>query len=145
MPDALQELLDRQAIVDLTIAYGWILDHGPREDLRNVFTEDAVAIYVGRTFEGVDSIISKVDQSLGRLSISQHLVSNQQVDIDGDSAKCRCYLQAQHTLHGTEGGDNFIMAGRYEDDVVRTPSGWRISRRELIIDWTEGNRRVTKP
>lgn len=145
MSDVIEEMLDRQAIVDLTISYGWVLDHGPREDLREVFTDDAVAIYGGVRFEGVDSIIAKVEESLGRLTISQHLVSNQQVAIHGDTARCRCYLQAQHTLRGTEGGDNYVMAGRYEDDLVRTPEGWRISKRELTIDWTEGNRRVTRP
>lgn len=140
----LNHVFDRQAIVDLTIAYGWILDHGPRDDLRTVFTEDAVADYGGVAFEGVDAIIAKVEESLGRLSVSQHLISNQQVQIDGDTATCRCYLQAQHTKRGTEGGDNFIMAGRYFDDLVRTSDGWRITKRVLTIDWTEGNPGVVR-
>lgn len=143
MADALQDLLDREAIVDLTIAYGWILDHGPRSRLDEVFTQDAVADYMGDVFEGLDAIVEKVDDALGRLTISQHLVSNQQVELDGDRARCRCYLQAQHTVRGAEGGENFIMAGRYEDEVVRTPDGWRISHRRLTIDWTEGNPGVT--
>ena len=45
MEDALQEILDRQEIIDLTIAYGWLLDHGPRERLDTVFTKDAVCDY----------------------------------------------------------------------------------------------------
>ena len=143
MSDELTDLLDKQAIIDLTIAYGWFLDHGPRERLREVFTEDALAIYVGEPFEGIDEIISKVDGALGRLSISQHIISNQQVTLNGDSATCRCYLHAQHTVYGHEGGENFVMAGRYIDDVVRTEAGWRIKRRELVIDWTEGNPKVT--
>lgn len=144
MTNPLEELLDRQAIVDLTIAYGWILDHGPRERLREVFTEDAVAVYGGVEHRGVDEIISRVDEALGRLTISQHIVSNQQVEVDGDTATARCYVHAQHTLRGTEGGDNFVMAGRYEDDVIRTGDGWRIGRRVLTIDWTEGNPEVTR-
>ena len=143
MSDALQHIQDRQEIVDLTIAYGWLLDHGPREGLREVFTEDAVAIYVGEPHNGVGEIIAKVESALGRLSISQHLVANQQVEIEGDTAICRCYVQAQHTLRGAEGGENFIMAGHYVDDVVRTADGWRIARRVLTIDWTEGNPSVT--
>ncbi len=137
-----QAFLDRQAIVDLTIAYGWLLDHGPRSDLDQVFTPDAHANYGGVEFDGLEAIIAKIESSLGRLSISQHLISNQQVSIDGDSATCRCYLQAQHTLRGTEGGDNYIMAGRYFDDLERTPDGWRITKRVLVIDWTEGNPKV---
>ena len=62
---------------------------------------------------------------------------------DGDTATCRCYLHAQHTLHGTPGGDNFIIAGRYVDDLVRTADGWRITHRVLHFDWNEGNPKVT--
>jgi hypothetical protein len=142
MSAELNAIFDRQAIVDLTIAYGWILDHGPRSDLDTVFTADASANYGGVEFDGLPAIIDKIDGSLGRLSISQHLIANQQVSIDGDTATCRCYLQAQHTLRGTEGGDNYIMAGRYFDDLIRTPDGWRMTRRVLTIDWTEGNQKV---
>lgn len=145
MSDALQDLLDTQAIVDLTIAYGWILDHGPRSDLDQVFTADAVAIYGGQRFDGLPAIVQKVEDSLGHLSVSQHIVSNQQVSIDGDTATCRCYLHAQHTKRGTEGGDNYIVAGRYIDDLVRTPDGWRITHRILDVDWTDGNIDVVRP
>lgn len=141
--DVLRRLLDTQAIVDLTIAYGWLLDHGPRQDLDQVFTQDAVAIYGGDRFDGLAAIIDKVESALGKLTISQHIVSNQQVEIDGDTARCRCYLHAQHTLRGTPGGDNFIIAGRYLDELVRTDDGWRITHRVLEMDWTEGNPKVT--
>ena len=142
MPDELKEIQDRQEIIDLTIAYGWLLDHGPRERLDTVFTPDAVANYMGDEFNSLAEIIEKVESALGRLTISQHLVSNQQVQLNGDEATCRCYLQAQHTLEGTEGGDNYIVAGRYEDELIRTPDGWRITHRALIGDWTDGNPKV---
>ncbi len=38
----IDQLEEKQKIVDLTIAYTWIIDHGPRERLREIFTEDAV-------------------------------------------------------------------------------------------------------
>ena len=46
MSDLLKEMQDRQEIIDLTIAYAWLLDHGPRERLDTVFTEDAVCDYM---------------------------------------------------------------------------------------------------
>lgn len=139
MADALQDLLDKQAIIDLTIAYAWVLDHGPRERLDEVFTADAVAVFGGVEHNGRDAIIAKVESALGPLSISQHIVTNQQVALDGDTATCRTYLHAQHTIHGTPGGDNFVVAGRYEDELRRTDVGWRITHRVLTVDWTEGN------
>lgn len=154
---AFTQVQDRQAIVDLTIDYAWIIDHGQRDRLPEIFTNDVVlsisdirgaegtgATYTERQFDGIDEVIAKIDGSLGRLSVSQHLVSNQQVEIDEDSATCRSYLQAQHTRRGTEGGDNFILGGRYVDELVRTDDGWRIARRVLFIDWLEGNPEVLR-
>lgn len=143
MANTLEELLDRQAIVDVTIDYGWILDHGDHQLLRRVFTDDAHAVLAGFECHGVEPIIAKVDSALNPLSVSQHIITNHQVEVTGDTATSRCYLHAQHTLRGTEGGENFIMAGRYQDELVRTEQGWRIAKRVLTIDWTEGNPAVT--
>jgi hypothetical protein len=142
MNDALQEIRDREEIIGLTITYAWLLDHGPRERLDTVFVEDVTGNYRGVRVEGLQTIIEMCNNALDPLTSSQHLVSNQQVKINGDTATCRCYLQAQHTLEGTEGGDNYIVAGRYEDELIRTPDGWRITHRALIGDWTDGNPKV---
>ena len=138
----IHQLEEKQKIVDLTIAYTWIIDHGPRERLREIFTENAVFIIDTRHLNGIDEIRGKIERTLGGLSSSQHIVSNHQVSIDGDTATSRCYLHAQHTLTGTEGGDNYVMAGRYIDKLVRVDSEWRITERQLMLDWTEGNNRV---
>tara|TARA_B100000131_G_scaffold317529_1_gene359706 strand:- start:1194 stop:1658 length:465 start_codon:yes stop_codon:yes gene_type:complete len=136
------QLEEKQKIVDLTIAYTWIIDHGPREKLREIFSEDAVFIIDTRHLNGIDEIRGKIERTLGGLSASQHIVSNHQVSIDGDTATSRCYLHAQHTLDGTEGGDNYVMAGRYIDRLSRLGNEWRITERQLMLDWTEGNPQV---
>ena len=138
----IHQLEEKQKIVDLTIAYTWIIDQGPRERLREIFTKDAVFIIDTRHLNGLDEIRGKIDRTLGGLSASQHIVSNHQVSIDGDTATSRCYLHAQHTRNGTEGGENYVMAGRYLDKLVRVDSQWRITERQLMIDWTEGNSEV---
>jgi len=138
----IENIVDTQKIIDLTIAYTWIIDRGPREKLSEIFTDDAVFIIDVRHLNGLDEILGKIERTLGGLSASQHLISNHQVLIDGDNATCRCYLHAQHTLHGTEGGDNYVMAGRYEDTLIRIDGEWRIVERELILDWVEGNPKV---
>ena len=136
------QLEEKQRIIDLTIAYTWIIDHGPRENLQEVFTEDAVFIIDTRYLNGIDEIRGKIVRTLGGLSASQHIVSNHQVSIDGNTATSRCYLHAQHTMNGTEGGDNYVMAGRYIDKLIRSGDEWRINKRQLILDWTEGNPKV---
>ena len=64
------------------------------------------------------------------------------VRLDGDRAESACDLQAQHVKAGTPGGDHFIIAGRYDDQLIRTPDGWRIRERRLALIWTSGNAAV---
>jgi hypothetical protein len=77
--------------------------------------------------------------ALEHLDTSQHLVGNHEIQVDGDDATHRCYLQAQHVRQAATGGPNYIVAGRYEDRFRRTDQGWRIVHRALVVMWTEGN------
>ena len=134
-------LEDRQAVVDVTIAYCWALDTRDWDALDEVFLADATAS-LGSELIGLEAIKERVTDALKPLDHSQHVVSNHQVRVDGDVATSRCYFVAQHTVAGTEGGPNFIVAGRYEDALLRTAAGWRIRRRELSVTWTDGNPKV---
>ena len=136
---AIARHLDRQAIVDLTVAYTWALDRHEFERLRDVFLPDATARLGGTEHDGIESIIERISGALGPLDDSQHIISNHDITIAGDRATSRCYLHAQHVRHAAEGSPNFIVAGRYEDDLERTAAGWRIRRRVLTTMWTDGN------
>lgn len=134
MPDS--PLDDHQAIVELTATYCWALDEMDFERLRDVFVPDASA-QLGRTsHEGVDEIIERISSTLARFDGSQHMVSTHLIDIDGDTARCRCYLQAQHVR--PDGGPLLTVGGRYEDRLVRTADGWRIAHRALVEMWRAG-------
>lgn len=142
------QLRDRQEIIDLTIAYCWALDTRDWAALGDVFTPDATALLATPApLQGVDAIRERIARALTPLDDSQHLVATHQVRIDGDTATCRCYLQAQHVRHAAaeSGGANYVIGGRYEDRMVRTPDGWRIAHRELVAMWREGNPGVMQP
>ena len=130
---------DEKAVIDLTIDYTYALDDRRFEHLREIFTADAVGDLAGVHCEGIDEIIDRIQTALTKVDASQHVVTNQQVRLDGDTATCRSYLVGQHVKHGLADGENFIMAGTYTDRLVRTPAGWRIASRALEILWTEGN------
>ena len=136
---AVEDATDIRAIVDLTIAYTWALDTRSYDDLHRVFTADAVADLRGSIHEGIESILERVTGGTSRFDVTQHLVGNQQVHLDGDSATCRTQLQAQHVKLGTPGGDTFIVGGIYHDEMVRTADGWRIRHRRLEQTWSSGN------
>ncbi len=130
---------DQQAIIDLAIAYTWALDTKQFDALRTVFATDATADLNGVSCDGQDAIIARIERPLSRLDATQHLVGNHQVQVDGDTATHRCYLQSQHVKRGTPGGENFLIGGTYEDRLVRTTEGWRIAHRTMTPVWTDGN------
>lgn len=135
---------DRQQIIDLAIAYTWALDTKELDKLHDIFLADATADLRGIACDGIEAIIARIGGSVLRLDATQHVVSNHQVVVDGDTATHRCYMQGQHVLHGTPGGDNHIVAGIYDDRLVRTADGWRIAHRVMRQVWTDGNPAVTK-
>lgn len=143
-PD-LQTLTDERDVINLASRYCWALDAKDFEELRNIFTSDAFAILGGTECHGIDAIIKRISSALTRLDASHHLVGSHVVTVDGDCADHKCYLQAQHVLQGTEGGDLWLVAGTYEDQMVRTRNGWRIKERILSRVWTEGNPNVAAP
>ena len=130
---------DEKAIIDLTIAYTWALDERRFDDLRTIFAADATADLAGVQCAGIEAIIARIRGALMKVDASQHVISNQQVRVDGDTATCRCYLVGQHIKRGLPGGEHFIMSGTYSDRLARTVDGWRITERSLEILWTEGN------
>jgi hypothetical protein len=55
-----------------------------------------------------------------------HRMTNQVIDVDGDTAHARTYVDA---LILAEGGSGVNAIGFYDDDLARTAAGWRITRR----------------
>lgn len=139
----LGRLADRAEIVDVTVRYALALDTKDFDALDDVFTPDARADLL-EDLEGREAIKARIRRAIEPLDRTQHLVGNHLVVVDGDRATCSSYLQSQHVRRAAEGGPNFIVAGRYEDRLIRTSNGWRIEFRRLSVWWTEGNARVTR-
>ena len=135
---------DFHAIVNVAIAYTWALDTKNFGALKDVFATNATGLLNGTQCDSRDAIIARISGSLLRLDFTQHLVGNHQVVVNGDTATHRCQLHAQHVKTGTEGGDNFIIGGYYDDVFVRTTDGWRIQHRIMQPIWRSGNANVVK-
>ena len=136
----LKALQDKQEITEICYRYGLAVDSRDWAALAACFTADANAFYLDMPpARGYQAIEDTCRVALTPLSATQHLISNVVVRLDGDRAESTCYLQAQHVKTGTAGGDQFIIAGRYDDQLVRTADGWRILERRLAAMWTAGN------
>jgi ketosteroid isomerase-like protein len=125
---------DVREIVDLTLTYAWALDTKQIDDLDNVFAVDATGMLRGRQCTGRDEIKARIGGAIKRFDATQHITTNQQVRIDGDTATCRSQLQSQHV----KGANNYIVGGFYEDQLARTPDGWRITHRLMEQTWESG-------
>ncbi len=141
MESSLQNLLDREEIRDLLSSYCLALDDRDWQRLASCFLADAIGYYgeeIGQK-TGYPAIEQLCRSALEPLDSSQHLIGTYEIAVDGDTARARCYLHAQHTKAGTPGGDNLTLGGIYLDELVRTADGWRIAKRELRTLWVEGN------
>ena len=143
----LDRLISHDNIRQLAARYCWALDTLDRDMLAAVFTNEPTAS-LGRGLQtGFEEIWQVIHGVLSRLDVSQHLIGSHIIELadDANTATSRCYFQAQHVRAGTVGGDQFIVAGRYEDDVVRVNDVWRIRHRKLTVMWTSGNPAVIEP
>lgn len=143
--DRVQELTDRLDVAEVLARYCVALDTRDWDLLEQVFAVDAACDYgsIG-TPQGIPAITAAIRGTIADLDATQHLTGNVLVEIDGDRATASCYLISQHVRRGQVGGEEYMIGGRYHDELVRTPPGWRIRTRRLDRMWTSGNRDVVR-
>ena len=135
--DDLQYLLDRLAISDLLTTYAHAVDTRDWELFRSVFTEDATIDYTNAG--GIAGTVTDVTDWLGRtmemFAATQHLVSNELVTIDGDTATVRALFY--NPMRFANDGPFFHCGGWYNHELVRTDEGWRSRRLHEDHSWTQ--------
>ena len=72
----------------------------------------------------------------------QHLLHNQLIWLNGDAARSGVEFDITTLVRGDTRGYAIRSrgGGRYEDDLMRTPSGWRIIRRLGTGKWNHQDR-----
>jgi hypothetical protein len=138
-----QTLLDRAEISDVFHRYALGVDTRDWGMFRSCFTDDVVAdftsLWPGVVIRGADEWVAVAQSAVNGLDATQHIITNHSHDIQGDTAKCTSYLQAQHVFKNDLGGDQNVIAGYYTYDMLRTTDGWRIKNYSLTVTWTTGN------
>ena len=141
MPELTMETLLEQARIENVLKrYATALDSRDWAGLDVVFTEDATAHFQGiGHFDGRAAIAELVSSVLSATAATQHLLANIVIELDGNEAHSKCYLQALHTGKGPFEGKAMTVWGEYRDQLRRTPAGWRIVHRELAGIHAEGD------
>src|SRR5512140_2972519 len=127
----LQDIADRIEIDDLLTRYATALDAKDWELWTSCFTPDAHIDYTGAG--GVKGRLPEVRQWLVEVMagfpMTQHLVTNRAVCIEGDTATCRSCLFNPMGVADNDSLMVFFDGGYYRDKLVRTSGGWRIAER----------------
>lgn len=123
------------AINDLFIRYATALDHGQVETIVDCFTADAVVDSpVMGSFTGHVAIRDFAERNAKLFKAGgqmPHVISNVQMDIDGDSARASAYLLNYLTK---DGKSELLSPGTYECRLVKTSDKWRFTYRLVKLD-----------
>jgi len=138
-----QELSDRAEIGEVIVRYGWAIDTKDWDLLDTCFTADAQVDYSSNpggkkgAYRDVRGWLEKV---MSAFPVTQHLMANTDITLDGDRARVRTMVTNPQGAATREGPLHFFyVGGRYDDEFVRTPDGWKIANRVETTLWFEGS------
>lgn len=129
----MQTLLDEREIVRGLSLFARILDGKRWDRLAEVFADDIDFDYGAAGEEhGLDALRANMRRFLDRCGGTQHLIGSILVNVEGDTAVSRSYVQARHQRIDDRVGAIFDSNGEYVDRWERRAQGWRIVRRDAF-------------
>jgi 3-phenylpropionate/cinnamic acid dioxygenase small subunit len=121
----LHTLHDRMEITDALHRYARAVDTRDWQLWRSVFTEDAHLDY--RSAGGIagtrDDVAKWLEEVLAALPVTQHYITNIEVELTGDTATVTAMFYNPMRFPGTQ--DMSECGGWYHHDFVRTAQGWK--------------------
>lgn len=127
-------LEDKEAIRETFSRYSFYMDDGRYGDLAELFTPDGewLAGYAKAKGRGeIESVLAQVNPSKTEGPVRKHFVVNSIIEGDSESATSRAsYL----VFVAREDGPEVVVAGTYEDDLVKSDGTWYFRSRRLVHD-----------
>jgi len=141
------ELADRLAILELIGRLVLLLDARDWSALEGLFTE---TVYNDRTSLtggepetlGVVEFVGGWRYLMANLDAVHHMVTCHVINLDGDRATCAANMIGTHVLANPTGGPVWMVGGRHDYQLTRTPDGWRIAGITFTIQWATGNQNI---
>jgi 3-phenylpropionate/cinnamic acid dioxygenase small subunit len=130
-----QVVSDKLQIQELLYRYARGVDTKDWALLSSVFTPDASLDYtsVGGPLGPRDEVVAWLEQSLTPVPMTQHFITNIEIDLVGDRAQVRAMFYNPMLLPGMP--EMTSCGGNYLHDVVRTPDGWKSERLVEMNEW----------
>ena len=131
---AIQQLLDKQAIHEVLMRFCRGIDRRDEDLLRSVFHPDAWdehGVFDGNALEFAHLSIDMLLQ----FTATSHMIMNEYVELDGDRAYAESYVLACHRSERDGRKIDMTMGARYVDRFERRGGQWRIAHRAVVHDW----------
>jgi 3-phenylpropionate/cinnamic acid dioxygenase small subunit len=133
------QVADRLAIQDLIARYADVIDSQRFDELDELFTPAAKIDFA--TFNGPVGSLAEIktflSSSLPFFTRTQHMMGLPHIAVDGDSAHARTSCNNPMISTKPDGSTAVWLIGLwYDDDLVRTPDGWRFSARRQLRAYT---------
>ena len=130
-----QQLADEWEIRQQLARFARILDSKAYDRIEEVYAQDLRFDYgIGGEQAGIETMRGLLRQFLDTCGPTQHLIGSIAIEVIGDDAISRAYVQARHQRFDDIGGPVFDTCGDYVDRWARTGNGWRIVRRD--VEWS---------
>lgn len=134
-PDSkkLQELIDKQEIMELSGTYMRGLDRLDSDLVRSVYHDDATDDR--GFFQGsADEFTSFAMGALREHHSNHHMIGQCNIDIEGNVAFGEIYFNAYHRVVEEGEEKDFIVLGRYVDRYEKRGGVWKIAHRSELND-----------
>jgi 3-phenylpropionate/cinnamic acid dioxygenase small subunit len=126
-------LADRQSIVDVITRYATSIDKRDLERYATCFVDDVeVTGFSFGPMIGVKPYVAAVAKALTRFGCTHHLLGNHEIEITGETAHMRTYIQATHVL-ASDPDTLLVLWAIYDDQLVRTNESWKIKKHHLDV------------
>jgi hypothetical protein len=138
MSDAIQQLTDRLDVSDVITRYAFALDQCDWAAMETVW-DDEIDVDLPHVESGSEKVtradmIGMIRATVGGFEATHHMIPNHLVTVDGDTATCKNYANAWHSVPTDRGiTDYCLVRGFYDWGLRRTPGGWRISAMKVTF------------
>jgi len=140
----LADMLDEFEIKKVAHRFARGLDRADKELIQSCFHPDGTddhGMFQGLASEFCDWVM----EVLKNYRSTQHIISTQNVEIDGNNAVCESYFFSHHLMDKPEGALEIISAGRYVDALEKREGVWKIKHRQAVFDWTRFGPEASSP
>lgn len=120
-----------QAITVLRAEYCYYADTGDYQKEGTLFTDDAVCDFGPFGLYEGKAAITKFFQDLpSGMDMTMHMVHNQKVQVNGDTATGEWYYEVPYTTVANQAG---WIAGKYIEQYVKVGAEWKFKK--IVADW----------